>query len=466
MPDQPASDASPARPRLLLLDGHSLAYRAFFALPVENFSTTTGQHDQRGLRVHVDAHQRAARRAADPRRGRLRRLPPDLPHARSTPSTRPTAPSRPTSSRGQVALIKEVLDALRHPDRRDGRLRGRRRHRARSPPRPCAEGFEVLICTGDRDAFQLVSDDVTVLYPRKGVSELARMTPAAVEEKYGVTPRALPRPRGARRGDQRQPARRPGRRAQDRGQVDHDQYDGLDEPRAPTPTRSRARPATSLREHLGRRACATVSSTPWSATSTCRSTPDDLAVQPWDREEVHTVFDSLEFRVLRDRLFATLARPRRRSTTAASSSTATRARGRARSAGWLAEHAPGPDRRRAARRRAPGGPAPATCSRSPWPAADGAAAWLDVDRISPDDDAALADLARRRRRGPRCCTTPRARCWRWPARGWPLAGLASDTALSAYLARPDQRSYDLADLTLRYLKRELKAERARRRRAS
>ena len=51
----------------------------------------------------------------------------------------------------------------------------------------------MLIFTGDRDAFQLVSDHVTVLYPRKGVSDLARMTPAAVEEKYGVPPGAYPR---------------------------------------------------------------------------------------------------------------------------------------------------------------------------------------------------------------------------------------------------------------------------------
>src|SRR5690606_4163106 len=51
---------------------------------------------------------------------------------------------------------------------------------------------EVLICTGDRDALQLVNDKVTVLYPRKGVSDLARMTPAAVEEKYGVTPSRYP----------------------------------------------------------------------------------------------------------------------------------------------------------------------------------------------------------------------------------------------------------------------------------
>ncbi len=44
MPDSPAAPVTTDRPRLLLLDGHSLAYRAFFALPVENFSTTTGQH--------------------------------------------------------------------------------------------------------------------------------------------------------------------------------------------------------------------------------------------------------------------------------------------------------------------------------------------------------------------------------------------------------------------------------------
>jgi len=50
------------------------------------------------------------------------------------------------------------------------------------------ENFEVLISTGDRDSFQLISQGITVLYPRKGMSDLARMTPAAVEEKYGLTP--------------------------------------------------------------------------------------------------------------------------------------------------------------------------------------------------------------------------------------------------------------------------------------
>jgi DNA polymerase-1 len=55
-----------------------------------------------------------------------------------------------------------------------------------------ADGFEVAICTGDRDSFQLVNEKTTVLYPKRGVSEMARMTPAAVEEKYMLTPAQYP----------------------------------------------------------------------------------------------------------------------------------------------------------------------------------------------------------------------------------------------------------------------------------
>jgi DNA polymerase-1 len=54
------------------------------------------------------------------------------------------------------------------------------------------KGFETLICTGDRDSFQLVNDKTTVLYPKKGVTEMSRMTPAAVVEKYGLTPEQYP----------------------------------------------------------------------------------------------------------------------------------------------------------------------------------------------------------------------------------------------------------------------------------
>ena len=55
-----------------------------------------------------------------------------------------------------------------------------------------ADDFEVLICSGDRDSFQLVNDRTTVIYPMRGVSEMKRMTPAAVEERYGVPPARYP----------------------------------------------------------------------------------------------------------------------------------------------------------------------------------------------------------------------------------------------------------------------------------
>ena len=93
-------------------------------------------------------------------------------------------------------------------------------------------------------------------------------------------------------------------------------------------------------------------------------------------------------------------------------------------------------------------------SRSPR---DDAAAWIDVDDITAEDDAAiaawLADAAR-----PKVLHDAKGPMLALAARGWPLAGVAADTALSAYVVKPDQRSYDLADLSVRYLKRELRDE--------
>jgi DNA polymerase-1 len=89
-------------------------------------------------------------------------------------------------------------------------------------------------------------------------------------------------------------------------------------------------------------------------------------------------------------------------------------------------------------------------------AGDGSAAWLDVDDLDADDDGVLAgwlaDPAM-----PKVLHDAKGPMLAMAARGWDLVGVERDTALSAYLARPDQRSFDLADLTLRYLKRELKA---------
>ena len=175
-----------SRPRLLLLDGHSLAYRAFYALPVENFSTTTGQPTNavygftsmliNTLRDESPTHVAVA---FDVSRQTFR--------TEQFPEYKANRSASPEPFRGQVELIKDVLEALRIPSievdgyEADDVIATLARQAE-------AEGFETLIITGDRDAFQLVNDSTTVLYPRRGVSDLSRMTPAAVLDKYGLTP--------------------------------------------------------------------------------------------------------------------------------------------------------------------------------------------------------------------------------------------------------------------------------------
>ena len=176
--------------RLLLLDGHSLAYRAFYALPVENFTTTTGHptnavYGFTSMLINVlrDERPSAIAVAFDVSRRTFR--------TEKFPEYKATRAASPTEFKGQVPLIQELLAALNIPfieaegyeaDDIIATLTRQARER----------GDDVSIVTGDRDAFQLVSAGVTVLYPRKGVSDLARMTPEAVEEKYGLTPDQYP----------------------------------------------------------------------------------------------------------------------------------------------------------------------------------------------------------------------------------------------------------------------------------
>ena len=354
---------------------------------------------------------------------------------------------------GQVSLIKEVLDALRIPyvekpgfeaDDVIGTL----------ATQAMAEDFEVLICTGDRDSFQLVNDRTTVIYPMRGVSEMKRMTPAAVEERYGLPPHQYPE-LAAIVGETSDnlpgvPGVGPGFAARW-----IKQYGGLDGVIA-NADKITGKKGESLREHLGdvirnRQLNALV------CDLELPLKPHDLAVRPWDRQEVHKVFDSLEFRVLRDRLFATLESEEEIDADGfelhMTRLAAGRGRGLARPSTPAGDEWVGrPARGRLARRH----------RRRPrarrWPPRTGAA-WLDAD----DADAG----GRRRARGlagrpgpPKVLHDAKGPMLALAARGWPMRGLARDTALSAYLARPDQRSYDLADLTLRYLKRELQGRRA------
>ena len=444
-PDVPAPDS--ARPRLLLLDGHSLAYRAFFALPVENFSTTTGQHTNAvygftSMLINVlrDEQPTHIGVAFDVSRQTFR--------TEEYVEYKANRSKSPDEFSGQVSLVKEVLAALRivtiekdgfEADDVIGTL----------TTQAVEQGFEVLICTGDRDSFQLVSDSTTVLYPSRGVSEMARMTPAAVEEKYALPPHRYPELAALVGETSDNLPGVPGVGPKTAAKWIN-QYDGLDNVIA-NADQIKGKAGDSFREHLGdvirnRRLNALVCDLDLTAT------PTDLAAQPWDRQEVHQLFDSLEFRVLRDRLFATLESEEEIDDSGFELDATRLEQGAL--AGWLAAHTDAGARvglHVQGTWRAGSGDVFAVALAT----GDGAAAWLDVEQITPEDDAALAgwlaDAA-----VPKVLHDAKGPMLALAARGWTLAGLERDTALSAYLARPDQRSYDLADLTLRYLKRELK----------
>ena len=185
-----ATVPAPTRPKLLLIDGHSVAYRAFFALPVENFSTQTGQHTNgvfgfTSMLINVlrDEQPTHIGVAFDVSRQTFR--------AEIYVEYKANRSKTPDEFRGQLDLVKEVLDALniRHVEKpgyeADDVI-------ATLATQAEQDGFDVLICSGDRDAFQLVTEHVTVLYPRRGVSDLARMTPELVKERYFATPARYP----------------------------------------------------------------------------------------------------------------------------------------------------------------------------------------------------------------------------------------------------------------------------------
>jgi DNA polymerase I len=437
------------KPRLLLLDGHSLAYRAFFALPLENFSTTTGQptnavYGFTSMLINVlrDEQPTHIAVAFDVSRATFR--------SEQYAEYKANRSASPTEFKGQVELIKEVLTALRvttvelqgyEADDVIGTLTSQ----------AYDAGYEVLICSGDRDAMQLVSDRVTLLYPRKGVSDLVRMTPRAVHDKYGVEPGEYPDLAALVGESSDNLPGVPGVGPKTAAKWIN-QYGGLDEV-IHHADEIKGKAGDALRERLAdvirnRRINALV------CDLTLPVQPTDLQMQPWDREEVHKIFDGLEFRVLRDRLFQTLTADEPVSDEGFSLEGQRLESGQV--AGWLAEHAHAGSRTGVhvqGRWGGGGGDVIAVALASP----DGPAAWVDASQVSADDDAALAAWMADESR-PKALHDGKGPALALAARGWPVAGVTCDTALGAYLARPDQRSYDLADLTMRYLKRELRSD--------
>jgi len=435
----------PARPRLLLVDGHSMAYRAFFALPVENFATTTGEPTNAVygftamlanlLRDEAPTHVAVA---FDAGRTTFR--------TERYPEYKATRDATPQEFKGQVPLIKEICDSMRITTLEQAGIEAD--DIIATLTREALEaGLEVLVCSGDRDALQLVGPDVTVLYPRKGVSDLVRYTPEAVEEKYGVPPQRYPDVAAlvGETSDNLPGVPGVGPKTAAKWVTTYGDLDGV---LAAAPGIS-GKAGENLRAHLAQvrlnrelNAAVVDAELPVGVA--------DLAVRAWDREAMHRVFDALQFKVLRERLFAMVGEEEAE----APALTLDVRRAVPGEVGpWLAARAAGAVALDVEGRATPAGGDAWALSVS-----DGREALaVDLAEIDPADEAALAAWLA----DPGAPVTVHGAKDAWHAlagRGLELRGVVFDTLLAAYLCHPDQRSYDLADLTIRHLHRELRAE--------
>lgn len=442
--DTKASD----KPTLMLLDGNSLAYRAFYALPAENFKTQGGLTTNAVygftamlinlLRDETPSHVAAA---FDVSRQTFR--------VDKYPEYKAGRSSTPDEFRGQIDITKEVLAALgitvlAEPGYEADDIIATLATQAQN------EGYRVLVVTGDRDSLQLVSDDVTVLYPRKGVSELTRFTPEAVVEKYGLTPQQYP-DFAALRGDPSDnlpgiPG--VGEKTASKWIIEYGSLQALvDDVESVKGKVGDALRANLSHVVLNRELTDLVKDVPLA------QTPDTLRMQPWDRDQIHRLFDDLEFRVLRDRLFETLASADPEVDQGFDIRGGALEQGEL--AAWLAQHDSGKRFGMAVVGTHLAFDADATALA--LVAADGDGRYIDTATLHADDEKALASWLADPSQ-PKALHEAKLAMHDLQGRGWKLAGVTSDTALAAYLVRPGQRSFALDDLSLRYLKRELRAD--------
>jgi DNA polymerase-1 len=178
------------QPTLLLIDGHSLAFRAFYALNPDNFKNQQGQHTNAvhgfiSMLLNILEGEKPTHLcvAFDVSRESFR--------TEELPEYKGTRGETPEEFIGQTELLVEALTAMRITSV------SRERFEADDLIASLAHlgekaGMRVLVVSGDRDTFQLITEQTTILYPVKGVMNLARMDDAAVLEKYGVHAKQYP----------------------------------------------------------------------------------------------------------------------------------------------------------------------------------------------------------------------------------------------------------------------------------
>jgi len=175
----------------MVIDGHSLAFRAFYALPVDSFRTADGQHTNAihgfiSMMLNLLAKEKPTHLAVafDISRYSFR--------TREYPEYKGTRGETPPEFIGQVPLLQDALHAMgittitKEDFEADDIL-------ATLAAQGSAQDFKVLVVSGDRDTIQLIDDNVTLLYPSKqGVSELTRYDASKVFERYGIQPHQYP----------------------------------------------------------------------------------------------------------------------------------------------------------------------------------------------------------------------------------------------------------------------------------
>jgi DNA polymerase-1 len=178
------------KPTLLLIDGHSLAFRAFYALSPDSFRAPSGQHTNAvhgfiSMLLNILGAEKPTHIAVafDLSRESFRTV--------EYPAYKGTRGETPPEFNGQTELLHEAMAAM------NIRTFTRENYEADDVLASFADqaadsGYKVLVVSGDRDTFQLIRDDTTILYPVKGVLNLARMDDAAVFAKYGVHAKQYP----------------------------------------------------------------------------------------------------------------------------------------------------------------------------------------------------------------------------------------------------------------------------------
>ncbi|MFJ9705535.1 DNA polymerase I [Streptomyces sp. NPDC101234] len=440
------------RPRLMLMDGHSLAYRAFFALPAENFTTATGQPTNaiygfasmlaNTLRDEAPTHFAVA---FDVSRKTWR--------SEEFTEYKANRSKTPDEFKGQVELIGELLDAM-HAQRfavegfeADDII-------ATLATQAEAEGFDVLIVTGDRDSFQLVTERTTVLYPTKGVSELTRFTPEKVLEKYGLTPAQYP-DFAALRGDPSDNLPGIPGVGEKTAAKWINQFGSFAE-LVERVDEVKGKAGQNLRDHLesvklNRRLTELERGVELPRTVT------DLERAPYDRKNVAMILDTLEIRnpSLRERLYAVdPGAEEAESTPVAEAGVEVDATvlGTGELAGWLAEH--GTEQPLGIATVDTWALGTGSVAEVALATADGPAAWFDPAELDEADENAwaawLTDAAK-----PKVFHNAKGAMRVFAEHGWTIEGVTMDTALAAYLVKPGRRSFDLDALSLEYLGREL-----------